>query len=117
MFYLLLVLLLPSSNCFSFIPTAPFTGIPTNKDFVQFNKRADVICIGEVLYDCIADADCNGMTFAEVDAKAKWTKYPGGAPANVACALSRLGVRSLFAGVSNNLAFLLFMNLANLNID
>lgn len=29
---------------------------------------------------------------------AAWTPYPGGAPANVACALAKLGVPAIFVG-------------------
>jgi fructokinase len=29
-------------------------------------------------------------------------KFPGGAPANVACGLAKLGVRSMFAGAIGN---------------
>ncbi len=45
-----------------------------------------VICLGEVLVDRIADQATD--TVAAVQS---WTDYAGGAPANVACALSRLG--------------------------
>lgn len=39
-----------------------------------------VLCLGEILIDCLRDAG------------AGWTPEPGGAPANVACALATLGV-------------------------
>ncbi len=38
-----------------------------------------VLCIGEVLFDYLAEQ--SGCGFAEVES---WTPYPGGAPANVA---------------------------------
>lgn len=41
--------------------------------------------------DCLADQ--LGKNKDEVES---WTPYPGGAPANVATALARLGVHSLF---------------------
>jgi fructokinase len=44
-----------------------------------------VICIGEILWDCLADGQ-------------GWTDYPGGAPANVACGLSKLGIPTAFIG-------------------
>jgi fructokinase len=52
-----------------------------------------VLCLGEVLLDCLADQ--LGLKFEEVKS---WTPYPGGAPANVACALSRLGTKAGFIG-------------------
>jgi fructokinase len=52
-----------------------------------------VICIGEILWDCLADQPADS-----VDAVTSWTKYPGGAPANVACGLAKLGVPTAFIG-------------------
>lgn len=52
-----------------------------------------VICLGEVLFDCIADQLGRSLETVET-----WTSYPGGAPANVACALPRLGTPSAFVG-------------------
>ncbi len=52
-----------------------------------------VLCIGEVLFDNLADQV--GKPFAEVTS---WTPYPGGAPANVACALAKLGTPAAFVG-------------------
>jgi fructokinase len=52
-----------------------------------------VICIGEVLFDLISDEP--GVPLESVTA---WTPYPGGAPANVACALSKLGTETAFIG-------------------
>lgn len=45
-----------------------------------------MICLGEVLFDCIADQP--GLPLEQVTS---WTSYPGGAPANVATALCKLG--------------------------
>jgi fructokinase len=45
-----------------------------------------VICLGEMLIDLLANQ--LGMPLAEVT---DWTAYPGGAPANVACGLVKLG--------------------------
>ncbi|MGK7919274.1 MAG: carbohydrate kinase [Trichodesmium sp.] len=44
------------------------------------------ICLGEILFDCLADQP--GKTLDQVQS---WTTYPGGAPANVACSLVKLG--------------------------
>lgn len=52
-----------------------------------------VLCLGEVLFDCLADQ--LGKPLAEVES---WTPYPGGAPANVACGLVKLGISSGFIG-------------------
>lgn len=52
-----------------------------------------VLCLGEVLFDCLADQP--GRELVEVDS---WTPYPGGAPANVACALVKLGTSAGFIG-------------------
>lgn len=52
-----------------------------------------VLCVGEVLFDCLADQQ--GKSLTEVES---WTPYPGGAPANVACALVKLGTPTGFIG-------------------
>ncbi|MBD2164738.1 carbohydrate kinase [Calothrix membranacea FACHB-236] len=52
-----------------------------------------VLCLGEVLFDCLADQ--LGLKLEEVKS---WTPYPGGAPANVACALVKLGTPTGFIG-------------------
>ncbi|MEG4067667.1 carbohydrate kinase [Microcoleus sp. Pol11C2] len=52
-----------------------------------------VLCLGEVLFDCLADKP--GVSLEEVES---WTAYPGGAPANVACALVKLGAAAGFIG-------------------
>ncbi len=52
-----------------------------------------VLCLGEVLFDCLADKA--GVSLEEVES---WTAYPGGAPANVACALVKLGTAAGFIG-------------------
>jgi len=52
-----------------------------------------VLCLGEILFDCLADQV--GRSLEQVES---WTPYPGGAPANVACALVRLGTPSGFIG-------------------
>ena len=56
-------------------------------------RPAKVICLGEILFDCLA-AEL-GKSVSEVTS---WTSYPGGAPANVACALVKLGTSAAFIG-------------------
>ncbi len=52
-----------------------------------------VLCLGEILFDCLGDR--SGLSVQEVKS---WTAYPGGAPANVACALVKLGIPAGFIG-------------------
>ncbi|MEG5018386.1 MULTISPECIES: carbohydrate kinase [unclassified Microcoleus] len=52
-----------------------------------------VLCLGEVLFDCLAEKP--GVSLEEVES---WTAHPGGAPANVACALVKLGTAAGFIG-------------------
>lgn len=52
-----------------------------------------VICLGEVLFDNLADEA--GKPLEQV---VSWTAYPGGAPANVACGLVKLGTPAAFVG-------------------
>ncbi len=52
-----------------------------------------VLCFGEILFDFLSDQP--GLPYDQV---ASWTPYPGGAPANVACALVKLGTSSGFVG-------------------
>jgi fructokinase len=52
-----------------------------------------VLCLGEILFDRLADQI--GRSREQVES---WTPYPGGAPANVACALVKLGTTSGFVG-------------------
>jgi fructokinase len=52
-----------------------------------------VICLGEVLFDLLAEQ--SGVSREDVKS---WTPLPGGAPANVACALVKMGDRSRFIG-------------------
>jgi fructokinase len=52
-----------------------------------------VLCLGEILWDCLADQATESI--AQVQS---WTRYAGGAPANVACALVKLGTPAGFIG-------------------
>ncbi len=56
-------------------------------------NHPQIICIGEILFDYLADQ--LGKELKEVGS---WTAYPGGAPANVACGLIKLGVSAAFIG-------------------
>lgn len=51
------------------------------------------VCLGEILVDCFAEQP--GFPRSEVTS---WTPLPGGAPANVACALVKLGSQADFIG-------------------
>ena len=52
-----------------------------------------VLCLGEILWDYLADQPAS-----LVSQVTSWTRYPGGAPANVACALTKLGTPAGFIG-------------------
>lgn len=52
-----------------------------------------VLCLGEILWDCLADQV--GLTLDQVQS---WTPYAGGAPANTACGLVKLGTSAGFIG-------------------
>jgi len=56
-------------------------------------SNSRVLCLGEILFDLLADQ--LGQSLEQVES---WTPYPGGAPANVACALVKLGTPSGFIG-------------------
>ncbi|MBF1999671.1 MAG: carbohydrate kinase [Synechococcales cyanobacterium M58_A2018_015] len=54
--------------------------------------KPQVIGLGEMLWDCLADQSGPQQRVQS------WTRYPGGAPANVVCALVRLGTPAAFIG-------------------
>ncbi len=54
---------------------------------------SNVICLGEVLFDLLAD-----QPVSRTEEVQSWTALAGGAPANVACGLVKLGDRSRFIG-------------------
>jgi fructokinase len=72
----------------SFTPTTPPPASPANSA-----AAPQIICLGEVLQDCLADQ--MGVGLGEVTS---WTAYFGGAPANVACGLVKLGIPTAFIG-------------------
>lgn len=53
----------------------------------------EIFCIGELLIDFVAENQGSDLSQANV-----FTKKPGGAPANVACAISKLDGKSSFIG-------------------
>lgn len=52
-----------------------------------------VFCVGELLIDFVAEKQGNDLSKA-----VEFTKKAGGAPANVACAISKLGGKGVFVG-------------------
>ncbi|MGX1927857.1 carbohydrate kinase family protein [Flagellimonas sp. 2504JD4-2] len=56
-----------------------------------------VFCVGELLIDFVAEKQGNDLSKAVT-----FTKKAGGAPANVACAISKLGGKSFFIGSVGN---------------
>src|SRR5712691_7491286 len=64
----------------------------TTRDPIPLKPSA-VICLGEALIDFVADTA--GVSLAECPG---FRKAPGGAPANVAVGLARLGVAAAFVG-------------------
>lgn len=57
----------------------------------------NIFCIGEMLIDFVAEKQGNDLSMATI-----FTKKAGGAPANVACAISKLGGKSTFVGSVGN---------------
>ncbi|MEM9162675.1 MAG: carbohydrate kinase [Cyanobacteria bacterium P01_F01_bin.4] len=55
--------------------------------------RGPIVCLGEILVDCFAS-----QPEASLESVSQWMSLPGGAPANVACGLARLGVPVEFVG-------------------
>ena len=53
----------------------------------------EVYCIGELLIDFVAEKQGFNLALAS-----EFTKKAGGAPANVACAITKLGGKSAFIG-------------------
>ncbi|WRH67382.1 MAG: carbohydrate kinase [Planktothrix sp. GU0601_MAG3] len=56
-------------------------------------NNPQVICIGEILFDRLSNE--LGKPLETVQS---WTDYPGGAPANTACGLVKLGIPTAFIG-------------------
>jgi fructokinase len=66
-------------------------------EFTQEHDMADVICMGELLAEFVAQKENVSLEDAP-----GFVKAPGGAPANVAVALRRLGASSAFIGKVGN---------------
>ncbi len=73
-----------------------------------------IICLGEILWDCLADVA--GQSMEKVQS---WTAYPGGAPANVACGVTKLGTPAAFVGCvgQDELGFGLVKKLQSHGVD
>jgi fructokinase len=73
-----------------------------------------VVCMGEILIDFLAEPKGKGLVGAEA-----FRPNPGGAPANVAVGLARLGIPAGFIGMVGNDDFgtLLRATLTNENVD
>jgi len=73
-----------------------------------------VFCIGELLIDFVAEKQGNDLSKADT-----FTKKAGGAPANVACAISKLGGNSAFIGAVGSDPFGAFLSnvLKDLKVD
>jgi fructokinase len=57
-------------------------------------RSFDALCVGEALVDFLPDSRTRSVREVE-----RWTRCPGGSPANVAIGLARLGARAAFLGV------------------
>ncbi|KAJ4813949.1 PfkB-like carbohydrate kinase family protein [Rhynchospora pubera] len=88
----------PSLFCTSSSNLPSFSGcskaLSTADDgFPEASASADVVCLGEMLIDFVPTV--SGLSLSEAPA---FKKAPGGAPANVAVGISRLGGSSAFVG-------------------
>ncbi|MGB3150087.1 MAG: PfkB family carbohydrate kinase, partial [Maribacter sp.] len=57
----------------------------------------NIFCIGELLIDFVAEKQGKDLSKAK-----EFSKKAGGAPANVACAISKLGGKGVFIGCVGN---------------
>lgn len=62
-----------------------------------------IVCFGEMLIDFVPEV--SGVSLAESQG---FLKAPGGAPANVACAINKLGSTSAFIGKVTIYIFIYF---------
>lgn len=65
---------------------------------VSNDSLPSVICVGDALFDCIANE--RGMSVSDMmgQGEKSWIAFPGGAPANVASACCKLGTSAAFVG-------------------
>jgi fructokinase len=61
-------------------------------------QAGNIVCVGEVLYDCIATDKARGWSVEELVDSGEWSAFPGGANANVATAFSKLTGSAAFVG-------------------
>jgi fructokinase len=103
MFVVVLLLLFAPNNSNSFHHLAP-QNIKVSalwgdrKSQSSAGPSPSVVCLGDALFDCIANDDARGLSVEEMVKRKAWTPFPGGAPANVATACCKLGTRSAFVG-------------------
>lgn len=64
---------------------------------LKIRSMKTIYCVGELLIDFVAKNQGSDLSKADV-----FTKKPGGAPANVACAIAKLGGKSKFVGCVGN---------------
>jgi fructokinase len=63
----------------------------------RYVDMSTIICLGEVLFDLLAD-----QVGVSSDQVTSWTALAGGAPANVACAVVKMGDQAKFIGCVGN---------------
>lgn len=89
---------------------------PFTLDEFRKTLMKKIFCIGEVLIDFVAEKQGSDLSKAY-----QFTKKAGGAPANVACAIAKLGGESAFIGCVGNDPFGAFLlqvlEDSNVNID
>lgn len=73
-------------------------------DLLKHSFMKEVFCIGELLIDFVAEKQGSNLSLAR-----EFTKKAGGAPANVACAVAKLGGKSAFIGCVGNDPFGTFL--------
>ena len=78
-----------------YLSTSHFLGkaFPNDDGVAQTNDSSLVVCFGEMLIDFVPTI--SGLSLADAPA---FKKAPGGAPANVAVGIARLGGSSAFIG-------------------
>ena len=96
---LLILMCIPCS--LGFLPLHPRVGLSGNSRallLLNNNNNNLVLCVGDALLDCIATDEARGWSVDKMVLHNAWNAFPGGAPANVATALMKLGTPSAFCG-------------------